>query len=909
MCGNNNCLETRSPFAFYDEEDDCCERACKPNHPCQEGEGHCESDSDCDGALVRCGDNNCKDSNYFPQERFFWNYLADIYSDTDNCCYKICRPEAKCDVNVYGCQHDNDCLEGLYCDSNDNYCRDINECDKLNGRDPGYIYCGRYTDCVNNDRSFTCNCQPGFKDFEAYEGCIDIDECVDNSHNCDLIKESCYNTIGSFVCVCKDGFTGVVGSCNDVDECSMGTHSCSPKSVLHAETSYIDDQQVFEYDYIQLSSGSHDLVFEVAGSGTCQISIGSGDIFYKIEIDENSKATIYKVVNGQENNLKSKELSAASTLQATNYVHYFANFNPDGSSMVISLGEGDSLQIFATDSSFSSVPVEVDTIAVQTLTKETYWRNIKLGVVDATECFNSVGSFICQPISLTSLAIGFGGHTRSSSSEYSHEFQVITDKLTVCGSHNIPKLSKSLYRGGIAEIDGWLYVCGGKLYQDTYPTSACSKYNLNTIGGNWVSAPSLPKTIYIHTLMVSFENSIYVIGGHYYGPAVTAEGLPTTEYYSLNTNYEFNHGTNYWTAKTSYPYAITDSGIVVDENDRKIWIIGGHELHVGKRRQVYYYLVDNNNWHHHSDLPYDVMENTCQILYSQNDNKKIICVLGEQSNAIWYYDLSSNTGWHHMGYLRHSYYQKMMTMLSLDKYKAILVGGYSQLNAVSSRNFWVWDQYYNKFYDQYYYLQNAAKGGFWTTVQKSKNYRALQNCVSETRTYAAVGWGGNIDVSSEVYPTDWNVFLRKRREGYSGKPTTCHGIIPDLIPGRKFAMITAVGYKLLVCGGGSPDPTDKCFKFETNMPNQTWNEIDSIDKPTSNGLMLSYADAAYLSGGYFAEINQITARTLRWTEKDGWSSTADMPTTLEHHCGVTDERYGNLFIGGGGGGNINISSS
>ena len=828
--------------------------------------------------------------------------MADIYSDTDNCCYKTCRPEAQCDVNVYGCQNDNDCLEGLYCDSNDNYCKDINECDKLNGKDPGYIYCGRYTDCVNKYRSFTCNCQPGFKDFVAYEGCIDIDECADMSHNCDLFRESCHNTIGSFVCVCKEGFTGSFGSCKDVDECTMGTHSCSPKSILHSETSYLDDQQMFEYDYIQLSSGFHVLIFEVAGTGTCQISLGSGDNFYKIEISENSIATLYKVVNGQESKLKDKSLSAASKLHATNYVHYSARFNPVGSSMEISFGEGNFFQFSATDSSFSSSPVEVDTIAVQTLSKETYWRNIQLSVGGATECVNSIGSFICQTKSINKLAIGFGGHTRYSSSEFFHEFQVITDKLTVCGSHNIPKLSKSLYRGGIAEINGWLYVCGGKRYEDTYPTSECSKYNLNTIGGSWVSAPSLPKNFYIHSMMVSFQNSIYVIGGEYRGPIVTATGLPSSETYCVNTNYEFNHGTNSWTSKASYPYAISKSGIVVDENANRIWIIGGEELGCCKRRQVYYYLVDKNSWHHHSDLPYDEKESTCQILYNQYNYKKIICVLGHRSNSIWYYDLSFNEGWYHRGDLRHSYYQYHMTMLSLGYYKAILVGGYSQLNAVSTRNLWVWDTYYSLFYDQHYYLQNAAKGGFWTTVKKSNNYRALQNCVSEIRTYAAVGWGGNTEVSS-VYPTDWNVFLRKRREGYSGKPTTCHGIIPNLVPGKRYAMITAVGYKLLVCGGESPETgsTDKCFKFETNMSNQTWTEIDSLDKPTTQGLLLSYADAAYLSGGFIGigKERTRTGRTLRWTEKDGWSQLASFESNIEMHCGVTDDRYGNLFVGGG----------
>ena len=32
---------------LWDAEDDCCEPPCTPDHPCAEGEGHCEVDADC----------------------------------------------------------------------------------------------------------------------------------------------------------------------------------------------------------------------------------------------------------------------------------------------------------------------------------------------------------------------------------------------------------------------------------------------------------------------------------------------------------------------------------------------------------------------------------------------------------------------------------------------------------------------------------------------------------------------------------------------------------------------------------------------------------------------------------------------------------------------------------------------
>ena len=47
VCGNNNCLKFRSAGGLWDEEDDCCEQLCTPEHPCNEGEGHCTVDADC----------------------------------------------------------------------------------------------------------------------------------------------------------------------------------------------------------------------------------------------------------------------------------------------------------------------------------------------------------------------------------------------------------------------------------------------------------------------------------------------------------------------------------------------------------------------------------------------------------------------------------------------------------------------------------------------------------------------------------------------------------------------------------------------------------------------------------------------------------------------------------------------
>ena len=834
------------------------------------------------------------------------NYVIDIYSDTDNCCYKICRPEAQCDTNVYGCKRDDDCLDGLYC-SKDYHCRDINECDVANGLVDGHIYCGNNVDCVNQNKYYDCSCKTGYTNFVEYEGCTDINECNSGSHNCDD-KETCMNTIGSFVCICGPGFTGnPAGTCSDLDECRKGTHSCSPKTVLNAETSSLNGWQQHDYDEIQLGQSAYTLEFDVSSSGTCSIAIGTAEEFYEIQITEGAKAIVYRNSNGQQTKLADKSLNSESKLQGVNYIHYYVHFEPNGGSMLITFGATSAI-IVVTDSAYSGFSVVM--IQFKTLIKETFWRNVQLAVKGgATECVNTLGSYICQPRDSsvsTNFAIGFGGHTRASGSEYPKEFQVITDKVTVCGSHNIPTLNRRVYGGGIAEVNGWLFVCGGKDYASRFPSSACHKYNLNNNEGSWVSAPSMPNFFYVHSMMVKFGKSFYVMGGEYFSeipanPLAVPPTPPVSISYSLSSNYRFNFNSNTWATRAGLPYALEKAGILADEEDRRIWIFAGHTKNCCDRRHVYYHHVDQNNWHHHSDLPsharYDL---SCAFIYTKDDNKRMICALGHHATSLYWYGLSQDGGWHHMGNLRHSYYQYKMSMIAMGKYNGLLVGGYSQLNAASTRNLWVYD-FDNNFHEKYYYLQSAANGGFWTTVKKNENFKSLQNCEAETRTYAAVGWGGHTTDTNDVR-SNFHVFLRNRRKGDPGLPSTCHGIIPDLLPAKKFAAMTAVGYKLIVCGGATVEngPENNCSKFETNKPFQEWQQIESMNSPNRNdAVMLSYADAAYVIGGYSKFYKKNMQSVERWTESEGWVLMQKLPDRIGLGCGVTDERYGTLLFGGG----------
>lgn len=99
--------------------------------------------------------------------------------------------------------------------------------------------------CHVVDSSPVCECHEGFRLRDDLTTCADIDECSEESDDCDETREQCMNIQGSFKCIhkadnvalpdaggdvpqCDAGFkyNTAIKDCIDVDECSEGLDDC-----------------------------------------------------------------------------------------------------------------------------------------------------------------------------------------------------------------------------------------------------------------------------------------------------------------------------------------------------------------------------------------------------------------------------------------------------------------------------------------------------------------------------------------------------------------------------------------------------------------------------------------------------------------------------------------------------------
>jgi Calcium-binding EGF domain/EGF domain len=93
----------------------------------------------------------------------------------------------------------------------------------------GALTCGKNSVCGGAAGARECACAPGF-DGDAAQGCEDVNECANGSADCNPDTSRCLNVPGSYVCECKPGFARDGSECIDVDECVLDTHRCDPNA-------------------------------------------------------------------------------------------------------------------------------------------------------------------------------------------------------------------------------------------------------------------------------------------------------------------------------------------------------------------------------------------------------------------------------------------------------------------------------------------------------------------------------------------------------------------------------------------------------------------------------------------------------------------------------------------------------
>uniref|UniRef100_A0A672YAX8 Latent-transforming growth factor beta-binding protein 4 n=1 Tax=Sphaeramia orbicularis TaxID=375764 RepID=A0A672YAX8_9TELE len=139
-----------------------------------------------------------------------------VCTDINECLESdFCFPRGEC-VNTEG-SYTCVCSHGFTLSANRTACLDVDECSR-----PGVCVDGR---CVNTEGSFQCQCQTGFVTNPEKTACLDVDECISSSGSV-CGSQRCENTIGSFRCLtsCDPGYqVSASGTCVDVNECSNKT--------------------------------------------------------------------------------------------------------------------------------------------------------------------------------------------------------------------------------------------------------------------------------------------------------------------------------------------------------------------------------------------------------------------------------------------------------------------------------------------------------------------------------------------------------------------------------------------------------------------------------------------------------------------------------------------------------------
>ncbi|CAH1786157.1 unnamed protein product, partial [Owenia fusiformis] len=142
---------------------------------------------------------------------FFLDPVGPYCKDDDECirlnpCSHFCHNTP----GSYSCS----CPFGYSIGSDGKTCKDVDECDM------NIAQCHSTQECINSIGSYKCvaKCQPGFRRTSSELACQDIDECKQRPRLC---SQQCINTLGSYHCQCRRGYRLIGGKrCRDIDECA-----------------------------------------------------------------------------------------------------------------------------------------------------------------------------------------------------------------------------------------------------------------------------------------------------------------------------------------------------------------------------------------------------------------------------------------------------------------------------------------------------------------------------------------------------------------------------------------------------------------------------------------------------------------------------------------------------------------
>ncbi|XP_010213856.1 PREDICTED: cysteine-rich with EGF-like domain protein 2 [Tinamus guttatus] len=194
--------------------------ACRggSERPCH-GNGHCDGDG------TRSGDGSCSCNKEYAGE-FCLDCSDGYFSTLKNETHSICTAcHAACKTCTGSSNKDcQDCKAG-WIKNEDAACVDVDECDGSPCKDDQY--------CLNTNGSFSCKacdatcvgctgegsdkcktCASGY--IKEDENCTDINECNLPEKVCTRENEDCFNTKGSYKCVCSKGFEEKDGTCAPV---------------------------------------------------------------------------------------------------------------------------------------------------------------------------------------------------------------------------------------------------------------------------------------------------------------------------------------------------------------------------------------------------------------------------------------------------------------------------------------------------------------------------------------------------------------------------------------------------------------------------------------------------------------------------------------------------------------------